>query len=479
MRTTAGLVAAAVVLTGCATIRPAAVMTPVPPPVEWTECGPGLDCATYPVPVDHADPGGPTVPLALVRHRATDPGQRRGVLFVNPGGPGAPATDLVRLIDAAPEAAFVSPEVAARYDVIGMDPRGVGGSQGVRCLTDEQREAALATDYDPTVPGGLPLPELQAGARELHAGCAANVDPTLLEQMSTDAVALDMDLVRAGMGEQRISYLGASYGTLLGATYATLFPDRVEHMVLDAPVDPTLWREDPLQASFDQAVSGEQQLNRWFETCRAEGVTACPFGAGEPERAFDALITRLEAQPLPVPASPAGPADTLDGFDALIAARIAVFDRRFWPALTSGLLAVEAGDGTLLLALSQALSRNPDGTPNGLAEANFAVNCLDRAVPVDQALHEANAAAIQQAAPRFGGLSGNITLGCVGWPAANPDRFLAPLTAAGAGPILVIGGREDSQTPYPWAEAMTAGLEDGHLLTREGVGHGSYRASGP
>ncbi len=473
-----GLVTAALALTGCATPAAPAAEPPVAP-IAWSECGPNLDCATHPVPVDHDDPDAGTVELALVRYRATDPANRLGALFVNPGGPGAPASEMVRLIGTAGDFAPVSPDVAARYDVIGMDPRGVGGSEGVRCLTDEQREARLALDLDPAVPGGLPLPELQEEARELAAACAANVDPDLLAEMSTDAVARDMDLVRAAMAEEKITYLGLSYGTLLGATYATLFPDRVERMVLDAAVDPVLWREDPLRATFEQAVSGEQQLDRWFETCRAEGVAACPVGAGEPEQAFDALIARLEAEPLAVPASDAGPGGTLDGATALLSARTAVFDRRLWPVLTAGLLAAEAGDGSVLLSLSQVLVREPDGTPNGLAEANLAVNCLDRAFPADPARHEANAAAIQQAAPRFGGLSGNLWHGCVEWPADNPDRFTDPLTAEGAGPILVVGGREDSQTPYPWAQTLAAGLADGHLLTREGVGHGSYRASGP
>jgi pimeloyl-ACP methyl ester carboxylesterase len=248
----AGLVAAALALTGCA--APATPATPAAepsvPPVSWSECGPNLDCATYPVPIDHDDPAAGTVELALVRHRATDPANRLGVLFTNPGGPGAPASDTVRAIATGGDLAPVSPDVAARYDVIGMDPRGIGGSEGVRCLTDEQREAALAVDYDPTIPGGRPLPELQEQARTLAQGCAANVDPGLLAEMDTYSVAADMDLVRAGLGEERLSYLGLSYGTLLGATYATLFPDRVERMVLDAPVDPVLWRDDPLQAQL-------------------------------------------------------------------------------------------------------------------------------------------------------------------------------------------------------------------------------------
>ena len=475
----ARLIIATLALAGCAAPPPTAGAERPSELISWTECGPGLDCATYPVPVDHADPDGETVPLAIVRHRATDPDERLGALFVNPGGPGAPASDLVRAIGTAGDLAFVSPEIAARYDVIGMDPRGIGGSGGVRCLTDEQREAVIATDLDPTIPGGLPLPELQEQASTLREGCAANVDPELLGAMATDAVARDMDLVRAALGEEEIAYLGVSYGTLLGATYATLFPERVARMVLDAPVDPVLWREDPLQAALEQTLSAEQQLDSWLQTCRAEGAEACPFGAGDPERAFDALVARLEAQPLDVPASPAGPAGTLDGAATLNAARLAVFDRRLWPVLTAGLLAAEAGDGSVLVGLSQTLVREPDGSPSGLVEGNVAVNCLDRAVPGELARHEANALAAQQAAPRFGELSGYLSLSCIDWPGDDPARFTDPLTAAGAGPVLVIGGREDSQTPYPWAEAMTAGLADGHLLTRDGVGHGSYRASGP
>ena len=478
IRRAAALGVAAVAVTACTASppAPAAPAAAPTPPVQWSECGPNLDCATYPVPVDHANPGGPAVPLALVRHRASDPARRLGVLLVNPGGPGAPTGDLVKAIDTAGEYSFVTPELAARYDVIGMDPRGVGESQGVRCLSDADREVALARDVDPDLPGGVPRPVLEDDVRALAAGCAAGVDGALLPQLSTDVVAQDMDLVRAGLGEEKLSYLGLSYGTLLGATYATLFPDRVDRMVLDAPVDPTLWRDDPLRATYEQAVSGERQLDAWFATCRAE---SCPFGAGDPEAAFDALIDRLEATPLPVAPSAAGPGGHLDGGTALMAARTAVFDRRLWPLLTAGLQAAEAGDGTMLLTLSTTLVREPDGTPNGLTEANLAVNCLDRAIPTDFAAHEANAAAIVADAPRFGAISSYVMLGCTVWPAQNPDRYDAPLTAEGAPPILVVGGREDSQTPYPWSQALTAGLADATLLTREGIGHGSYRASGP
>ena len=442
------------------------------PTLAWEECGDGVDCATLAVPVDHADPDGPTLDLALVRHRAEDPERRIGSLLYNPGGPGAPAGDAVRA-SGTPGVAPFSAEVLARFDVVGMDPRGVGGSTGVACLDDAEREELLAVDNDPTLPGGAPRDVLDTRARELAEACAAAVDPAVLPHLATDDVARDMDLVRVALAEEEISYLGQSYGTLLGATYATLFPDRVRQMVLDAPVDPLTWQTDPLGASQQQARAGEDLLDAWFDTCRAEGPQVCGFGGDDPEAAFDALVDRLERDPLPVPATPPIPAGQLDGATTLLAARTAAFRPEFWPILTAGLLAAEAGDGSVLGRLATALVRDPDGTPNALGEANLAVNCLDRAVPADPAAHDADAAATIAAAPRFGEVSAYLWLACTHWPAANPDRFTGPYTGAGAPPALVIGGRVDSQTPYAWAESMASELEGAVLLTRDGYGHGS------
>ncbi len=160
----------------------------------------------------------------MVRHRATDPAQRIGSLFVNPGGPGVPATDRVRAIDAA--AGPFSPDLLSRFDIVGVDPRGVGRSQPVRCLTDAQREEVANADLDPTVPRGKPLPELEGDATAFTAGCLAHQSPAFLAGLSTDDVARDLDRVRAALGGQQITYYGASYGTVLGPMYATLFPDR-------------------------------------------------------------------------------------------------------------------------------------------------------------------------------------------------------------------------------------------------------------
>jgi pimeloyl-ACP methyl ester carboxylesterase len=466
-----GLGAAALALTAC-TAAPAGPADPVSP-IVWSECGPGLDCATVEVPQEYTDPDGPQIPLAVVRHRATDPAQRVGSLFFNPGGPGAPATAGVSSHDPATGAGPVSPDVAARFDVIGMDPRGVGGSGPVRCLTDEQRAQLDSADLDPTVPGGKPLPQLEADAAAFGAGCAAQNDPAYLASLSTDNVARDMDGVRASLGEEQISYLGGSYGTYLGAMYATLFPDRVRQMVLDAPMNTELWQEDPLELLNQTGQAQEQVLDAYFETCAAQ---SCPFDEGR----FDALVATLEANPIDVPAIPGQTAGgRLDGATALAAAVTAGTDRTLWPTLTSALVRAEQGDGAVLQFLSTIVPVRPFGAPTGEGEPHTAVRCADWAVPRDVGAHTAAATELAGQAPHFGNLAGYSALTCANWPVENTDRYTAPLIGAGAPPVLVVGTDQDPLTPHPWARHLADTLEDGRLLTVHGVGHGAYRNGGP
>ncbi|ANY10129.1 proteinase [Pseudonocardia sp. HH130630-07] len=482
-RGAAVLAASVLLLTGCtgaASSAPSGPPAPVPAPIEWSECGPNRDCATVEVPVEYTEPAGETIPIAVVRHRATDPAQRIGTLFFNPGGPGVPATEQVQGIDAAQGTGMFSPAVLARFDVVGMDPRGVGASGEVRCLTDEQRAARAADDLDPAVPGGKPLPELQADAAEFAAGCAAHQSPQFLASLSTDNVARDMDQVRAAIGEEQITFYGVSYGTVVGPTYATLFPDRVRQMVIDAPVDTELWRTDPLALLDDVDRANEATLAAWFDTCRAEGVAACPFGAGDPEAAFDALVARLEANPLQVPpVEGLTPGGTLDGAVAIEAVRSGAGARFLWPTLTAGLTSAEQGDGTLLHFLVTLVSVSPFGAPLAThQESHNAVRCMDWQTPTDIAAHTTAATRITERGGRMGYRAAYSALNCAQWPVRNEDRIAEPLTGAGAPPILVVGGRVDPVSPHHWAEAMAGRLESAVLLTREGVGHGSYRTSG-
>ncbi|MHA6630368.1 alpha/beta hydrolase [Pseudonocardia sichuanensis] len=481
----AAVAAAALVLTGCAG-GSGAVSTamseggsstaPVPDPIAWNECGPNLDCATVEVPLEYTEPDGVQIPLAVMRHRAGDPAHRIGSLFFNPGGPGVVATDTLRNLPATAGApGTFSPDVLARFDVIAMDPRGVGGSGAVRCLTDEQRAEAAGTGSDPAVPGGKPLPELLADATTFTDGCAAHQRLDFLAGLSTDNVARDMDQVRAALGEDQITYYGISYGTVVGPMYATLFPDRVRQMVLDAPVDTGLWFGDSLEFLGEVAVASERTLDAWFETCRTEGAAVCPFGDRDPEAAFDALIVELEERPLEVaPVEGVTPGGTLDGAMALEAARGLAGDQVAWPTLTSALLGAQDGDGALLHFLWQSITVSPFGVPTATHEVHTAVRCADWRTPTDVAAHTAAATEVVAEVERIGTRAAYSALNCALWPAPNPDPVTEPLTAAGAPPVLVVGGRLDPVTPHHWAESMVETLDSAVLLTREGVGHGSY-----
>jgi pimeloyl-ACP methyl ester carboxylesterase len=483
LRRVAALAAAALVLTGCAaeTSPSPGSPAPAPAPIAWSECGPSLECATVEVPLEYTEPGGKKIPLAVKRHRATDPAQRVGSLFINPGGPGVPATDTLESIDPGSDASPYSPALLARFDIVGIDPRGVGDSGGVRCLTDDQRAQLAADDLDPTVPGGKPLPELLADATTFTNGCLAHQSKEYLASLSTDNVARDLDQVRAALGEEQITYYGASYGTVLGPMYATLFPQRVRQMVIDAPVDTGLWHSNSLTFLDEVSRSNEQTLDAWFATCRAEGPQVCPFGNGNPEAAFDALIAQLEKKPLQVPpVEGLTPGGTLDGAMALEAVRAAAGTQELWPVLTAGLQAAQQGNGTALHFLVSKVTVAPFGGPYAiLQEPHTAVRCADWSTPTDIAAHTAAAAEIAKRDKRLASRAGYSALNCALWPAPNKDRFTAPLTGAGAPPILVIGGRVDNVTPYHWAETMTKNLEHSVLLTREGVGHTSYRRGVP
>ncbi|QLQ39089.2 alpha/beta hydrolase [Micromonospora robiginosa] len=484
LRIAAVLAAAVLALTGCtggvSTAAPGR-SSPAPDPVRWKECGPGLDCATVEVPLEYADPDGEQITLAVTRHRATDPARRIGSLFINPGGPGVSATETVASIDAANGKGPYSPDVVARFDVVGMDPRGVGRSGAVRCLTDEQRAAQAAEDRDPTIPGGKPFGKLLTDARTFAKGCLDHQSPEFLASLSTDNVARDLDRVRAALGEEKITFYGASYGTVVGPMYATLFPDRVRQMVLDAPVDTDLWQNDPLRLLDDVARSNEETLDAWFETCRREGVQVCAFGNGDPKAALDALITKLEAKPLRVPpVEGLTPGGTLDGAMALEAVRAAAGNRVLWPTLTAGLLAAQQGNGTALHFLVSRITVAPFGGPFAiLQEPHNAVRCVDWPELDKLSAHHAAAKKITERGERLGSRAAYSALNCALWPVENKDRVTRELTGAGAPPILVVGGRLDNVSPYHWAEAMAKRLENAVLLTREGVAHTSYRTSGP
>jgi pimeloyl-ACP methyl ester carboxylesterase len=430
----------------------------------WSECAVAFECATLAVPLDYANPGGRQITLALARLPAADPAHRIGSLLINPGGPGGSGVDF---LESSADSIF-SKVLRDRFDIVGFDPRGVGASTPVTCLDGPALDRLNALDPTPDTPA-----ERQAlidGAREFDQACVRS-SGDLLPYMSTTDAARDMDRIRAALGETKLTYFGFSYGTFLGTVYAGLFPGNVRALVLDGAIDPA--------QSFDQrneaqAAGFAHALNAFLGDCAAQPSCAY-YSNGRPAAAFDALMKRIDARPLPATAV-ADPRPVGAG-EAFIGVLYALYSKQAWPALAQGLALAERGDGSILLLLADAYNeRQPDGSYKNTAAANNAVNCLDYRVPTDVAAYDAEVPVLEKAAPRFGAAIAYSGLTCAFWP-VHPAADPGVITAAGAPPILVVGSTGDPATPYQWAVNLAHELASGVLLTRTGEGHTAYDAS--
>ncbi|NUP02936.1 MAG: alpha/beta fold hydrolase [Nonomuraea sp.] len=422
----------------------------------WSGCGDGFECATLPVPLDHGRPDGERLQIAVIRLPAG--GDRIGSLVVNPGGPGVSGVDYARAARLV-----LSDEVRERFDIVGFDPRGVGESAPITCLDDERLDAFVAMDTTPDTRGEQA--ELEAEARRFAEGCRQH-SGRLLPHLGTADVARDLDLLRQALGDQKLTYLGKSYGTFLGAVYADMFPEKVRALVLDGALDPAISRA---QVNADQAAGFEEALRAYVEDCL--GGEGCPFRSHDVEGALDelgVLLRRTDARPL------AGGGRAVTEALATLGALTPLYDRASWPELTETLRRALRGDGTLLLHnADQLVGRQDDGTYSNQTAANMAVNCVDGPYPATAAAFASSAAESSRRAPRFGPYIMWSSLPCAFWP-APPTLSPRPLTAKGAPPILVIGTKRDPATPYAWARALAGELESGLLLTYDGDGHTAY-----
>lgn len=444
-----------------ASADPTPVPSPSVAPIAWNDCGNGFQCGTVDVPLDYADPAGPVVRLALVRLPATDQAHRLGSLVVNPGGPGGSGVGFVR---AGASTLFPS-DLRARFDIVGFDPRGVGDSTPVRCIDDLEHFVPL----DARAEDAADLADLVAGAKTFAAGCERR-NPELLPHLSTPEVARDLDLIRSALGDPKLTYLGFSYGTLIGATYATLFPGRIRAMVLDGALDPSL---DLTAVRTGQANGFEAALGRFLADCAADA--GCPFrSGGRPGPAFDALMARIDRQPLPTPRLEGR--EPVNSTIAWLAVTGALYSQGAWPALAVALAEAQAGDGTDLLLMSDPFrGRKPNGAYSNMVDAYAAITCLDFPAAHDVAAYGALADRLSAVAPRFGRLLAFNDIDCAFWP-VPATRTPAPATAPGAPPIVVVGSTGDPATPYPWAVSLARQLR-GVLVTREGEGHTAYQYS--
>ena len=431
------------------------------PSIAWNVCPThaGWECGSMSVPLDHRHPG-ETISLALTRHRAGVPAERVGSLLVNPGGPGASGIDFAYQIANLPALA----SLVRDFDLVGFDPRGVGASTPIHCVDGPTLDRI--NHVDPTPDTAARLAAVIDVAKQLAAGCQAQ-SARLLPHVSTIDAAKDMEDIRVALGDPTLTYMGFSYGTLLGATYANLYPTKVRAMMLDAAVDPAI---DEGAMSMAQAVGFEQNLNAFLASCTA----SCAFkahGAPTLRAAFDNLMARIRSAPIPAGTRSLGPGE------ALLGVAEPLYSQAQWPNLAIALERAWDGDGSGLMQLNDAyMGRRADGTFDNSLEANTAINCLDHPVPSSIAGFQQLAAAAAKQAPFFGPPLAWGAIACLYWP-VPPVSKPGPVKAAGAPPIVVIGTTGDPATPYAWAEHLTSEFDDGILVTRDGDGHGAYLQS--
>lgn len=429
--------------------------------LDWTSCSTSFECADVEVPLDYAHPGGDSIKLAVVKMAA--PGKAQGTLLANPGGPGASGVDLVMNAGSL----VFSEHLRRAYDVLGFDPRGVSRSAPVTCRTDAERDEDRTFDFDTSTASGLA--ELEAHSRDFARECTRKTGKSL-GFVDTVSSAKDMDILRAVNGNPKLDYLGFSYGTKLGATYAQLFPKNVGHMVLDGAMDPSLDNED---VTLGQAAAFEKAITAYLEDCLRG--RDCPFDGDvdEARGQLQQLFDDMEQYPLTAQdGREVGITDFVNGF------LLAFYDDTYWDQLTEALTDVISGDPTKILALAdRSAGRNPDGTYTGNSTAAFtAINCLD--YPVDTSLEgqRQDARELEEASPTIGKYLAYGGMACRDWK-YEPTGHPAPVSAPGAAPIVIIGTTGDPATPYQWSKALNQQLESSVLVTFHGEGHTAYGRS--
>ncbi|GAA3509954.1 alpha/beta fold hydrolase [Georgenia daeguensis] len=459
------------------------------PPLVWQSCGERLEafqCATAQVPTDHDDPAAGTTTIALTRLPATAPDQRIGSLFLNFGGPGGPGVDLLHLLGGE----LLHPSVRARFDVVAFDPRAVGRSDPATCFRDAEQERAFIRTL-PAFPVE-PAEEARFTASAAVLGTACTVlSGSRIAAASTANVARDLDLLREAVGDEALTYLGYSYGTFLGATYAALFPDRVRALVLDGTVLPQDWvgegDDRVLGWRLGQHVAAEQAYGEFLRLCELAGPEGCALAAlGDPGEVVEGLLARLRAEPAVFPIGD-GTTNELGYDDAVSLIFLSMYAPQAWGALAATLASLAPQPATPKPPTPQAGEPGPDPRAIGdllrrlgliedypSAGGSLASLCVDTEDPVGPLGFPAQADAADREVRHFGRMRAWATLPCAFVPVVDEDAYTGPWEQSVDEPVLVIGTRFDPATPYA-ATAPYADLwPDARVLTVEGYGHTTF-----
>ena len=431
----------------------------------WAPCKdkPQMQCADVKVPLDYKKPGGKTITIAMAKVPAAN-GKPIGSLFVNPGGPGESGIDLVSGADK-----IFSKALRDQYDIVGFDPRGVGSSTAVDCVSDAELGKYLDSEFDLSTPEGKKAEKAQA--EKFAKGCK-DKSGDLLAHVGTESAARDLDVLRGLVGDKKLNYFGFSYGTSLGGMYANLFPKKAGRLVLDGALDPQF---GGARMGYEQTIGFEKALERYAEYCVKGGN--CPLGSSvdAAKKKMRALFDQAFKKPFPT----ADPKRPLNRNMLKYGVMLAMYSTAYRPYLDTGLSQlIKNNDGSFLLGWYDLASGRQGGKfKNNSNEARTAINCADYPAS-SPSVTKRYQEKLKKEAPLFGAGSGGEETDLCSLLPYHPKSNPGPYTAKGSAPIVVIGTRHDPATPYHWAQALHKSLSNSVLLTWEGDGHLAYSRAG-